>query len=101
MAQITHEKESLKSELDRLRDRGTRWDDTERSWQTKNDRLDEENRQLRLEMSQLRETLDRLRDDEVQRAKELERAVTGYVRSVERSERRVVHDDKAKPHAQV
>lgn len=85
VAELAHEKDEMKMELNRLRDRGARWDEIEREWKARNERLEDENTKLKSDLARLQRSLDHVRTDEVQRAKELEKAVTGYVRSVERS----------------
>jgi chromosome segregation ATPase len=85
IADLTHERDELKSELARLRDRGARWDEIEREYKARQERFEDENTRLKADQARLQRSFDRLRDEEVQRAKELEKAVTGYVRSVERT----------------
>jgi chromosome segregation ATPase len=85
IADLTHERDEMKSELTRLRDRGARWDEIEREYKARQDRLEDENTRLKADHARLQRSFDRLRDEEVSRAKELEKAVTGYVRSVERT----------------
>lgn len=85
LAQLSHERDELKNELSHLKAKGTLWDENEREWKSKLERFEEENTKLKAEATRLQRALERIREEEVSRAKELEKAVTGYVRSVERS----------------
>lgn len=81
LAHLTHERDALRAEMQRLKERADRFDAVEA-----------ECTRLKSELNRAQQALDRVREDEMSRAKDLERAVSGYVRSVERAERKVAQE---------
>jgi chromosome segregation ATPase len=86
IAVLTHERDQLRADFQKLRDRADQWDEVEHGLKVRAEKAELENGRLKTELNKVQRALDRVREDELNRAKDLERAVTGYVRSVERSE---------------
>lgn len=62
---------------------------SERSLRDKCEQIEEENSKYKRELAKMYKKLDKYRQEEVSRAKQLERAIVGYVKTVEKSNDRL------------